>query len=103
MRGLPEVWQQAPLAALGPFLPQLGSDALLLHRQEHLIKGPTHETPGQPTWGFHDPYSAELDMLRSQMLYPLSYERWEGGILSETSRPGLCSPMCQPKTEWHFR
>jgi len=37
----------------------------------------THETPGQSTWGFHDPHGARLDMLRTQMLYPLSYERWK--------------------------
>jgi hypothetical protein len=37
----------------------------------------THETPGQPTWGFHDPHGAKPDMLRSQMPYPLSYERWK--------------------------
>jgi hypothetical protein len=49
----------------------------LTHRQEHLIKGQTDETPGQSTWGFHIPHGAKLDMLRSQMLYPLSYERWE--------------------------
>jgi hypothetical protein len=65
----------------------LGSDAVLRHGQEHLIKRPTHETPGQPTWGFHVPHGAELDMLRSQMLYPLSYERLETGILTERLDP----------------
>jgi hypothetical protein len=51
------------------------SDAVSHHAQQHLIKRSTHETPGQPTWGFHLPHGAKLDMLRSQMLYPLSYER----------------------------
>jgi hypothetical protein len=54
----------------------LGSDSLLFHGQQHLIRRSADETPGQPTWGFHDPHGAEPDMLRSQMLYPLSYERW---------------------------
>jgi hypothetical protein len=55
----------------------LVSDAFLSYAHEHLIKRWAHETPGQSTWGFHDPHAAKLDMLRSQMLYPLSYERWE--------------------------
>ena len=49
---------------------------MLCHALERLIMLSTHETPGQSTWGFHDPHGARLDMLRSQMLYPLSYERW---------------------------
>jgi hypothetical protein len=47
----------------------------LLHRQEHLIKGDTHDAAGQATFCFHEPHGAGPEILRSQMLYPLSYER----------------------------
>jgi hypothetical protein len=46
-----------------------------MKRREERIRQAHPRTPGQPTWGFHDPHGARLDMLRSQMLYPLSYER----------------------------
>jgi hypothetical protein len=53
----------------------LGSDPLFSQREQDLIMRSTHKAADHLTFAFHDPHGAMLDMLRSQMLYPLSYER----------------------------
>jgi len=67
-----------------------GSDAVLFHPLEHLILAPTLESAAQPAWCFHIPHGARLDMLRSQMRYPLSYERKKCGCdLHLQAGPGV--------------